>query len=470
MASTPALSSPGLGSGLDVNGLVSKLMSVEQRPLAALNTKEAGYQAKLSAFGSLKGALSSLQTAVGTLTSSSTFTSRTASGSDPTVLTATAANSAAVGSYAVNVTQLAKNLTIRSDTAYAAITDTFNTGSLDITVGATTKTVTIDSTNNTLDGIRNAINAASAGVTATIVNDGSTNRLVLTAGNTGSAGAFTVAATDAGSGGTNVLTNLAYAGGAGVAGATLRMQPADDAQLSINGLSVTRSNNTFSDVIEGLSFSLSKTGTSNVTVSRNTSSISNALNGFIKAYNDVNKMLHDTTAFNASTGKASILTGDGAVRNIGSQLKSILGAQVSGLSGGVSSLSDLGVSVQKDGSLSVNGTKLQAALDNPAMDVVGLFTSNTSGNTGIGRRFSDALSGMIGPTGIISGKTEGINSSIADIGKQRSALQVKLTSIESRYRSQFTALDTLMSKMTQTTNYLTQQLDQLAKQTPANNR
>lgn len=457
-----AISSPGLGSGLDVNGLVSKLMSVERQPLTALDKKEASFQAKLSAFGSIKGSLSSLQSAVSTLTSSSTFTGRAATVSDATVLSASASNSAAAGSYDVSVTQLAKFLTIRSDTAYAATTDTFNTGSLDITVGSTTKTVTIDGTNNTLDGIRSAINSADAGVTASIVNDGSTQRLLLTAKTTGSSGTFTVAVTDSGAGGTHALANLAYAGGAGVGGQTLRVQAGDDAQLSVNGLAVTRSSNAITDVIEGVTLNLAKVGSSKVTVTRDTAAISNALNSFVKAFNETNKLLHDVSAYNISTSKASILTGDGTVRNIRSQLNSIISTAVTGLSGNISTLSDIGLAMQKDGSLSVNGIKLQAALDDPGKDVVGLFTSTTLGNKGIGTRFGEALNGMIGSSGVINSRTEGINSSILDLAKQRTALQVKLVSIEQRYRQQFTALDTTMSSMTTTSNYLSQQLTSLA--------
>lgn len=457
-----AISSPGLGSGLDVNSLISKLMAVEKQPLTALNAKEAGLQAKLSAFGTLKGTLSSLQTAVGKLTSSSTFTSRSAAVADATVLSASAANSATTGSYNVVVTQLARNLAIRSDAAYAATTDTFSTGSLSITVGASTKTVAIDGSNNTLDGIRSAINASDAGVTASIVNDGTTNRLVLTAKNTGSSGAFTVAVTDDGSGGTHALADLAYAGGAGVSGQTLRLQTGDDAQLSVNSLTITRSSNTINDVIGGVTLNLSKVGSTDVTVKRDTSAVSNALSEFVKAYNDANKMLHDVSAYNASTGKASTLTGDGTVRNIRSQLSSIIGASVTGLSGGISTLSDIGVAVQKDGSLSVTGAKLQAALDDPNKDIVGLFTSVTPGNLGIGKRLNDALNGIVGSSGTIGNRTEGINSSILDIGKQRTALAVKMTAIENRYRAQFTALDTMMSSMSQTASYLTQQLTSIA--------
>ncbi|MDP1956965.1 MAG: flagellar cap protein FliD N-terminal domain-containing protein, partial [Rhodocyclaceae bacterium] len=225
------VSASGLGSGLDVNGIIKQLMALEQQPMKALATKEAGFQAKLSSFGMLKGALASLQTAAKTLSTTGTFTGMSASVSDTSVLTASAGSTAAAGSYSLSVTQLAKFHAVRSNTNYAATTDTFTTGTLAISIGGgTAKNITIDSSNNTLAGIRQAINDADAGVTAAIINDGSTNRLVLSSKTSGSAGAIAVAVTDSGSGGTHALGDLKSTG----AGTTLvATQTADDAKLTI---------------------------------------------------------------------------------------------------------------------------------------------------------------------------------------------------------------------------------------------
>lgn len=461
-----ALSSPGIGSGLDVNALVSKLMSVEQKPLTLLATKETTFNSKLSAYGSLKSALSTLQSAGYTLATPSTFTGRSTSLSDTTIMTATAATAATEGTYAINVTTLATNRTVRSDTAYAATTDTFNLGTLNIAVdGGAPVAVTIDATNNTLDGIRGAINAASAGVTATVVNDGTTNRLVLTAKNTGLDGDFTVAVTDSGAGGTNALNLLDYAGGAGAATKFVSAQTPVDADLTVNGLQVIRSSNTFTDVISGVTMNLTKAGTTSLTVSRNTAAVTTAVTTFVTAYNAVNKLLHDTSAYNASTGKASILTGDGTVRNIQSQLTNLVGTSLTGLSGGIASLNDIGITLQKDGSLATNSTKLQAALDDTSKDVAGLFSKTTTGNEGVAVRLNTVLDSIIGAEGQMTGRTKGIDNSLKDIAKQKTTLQARLTAIEARYRKQFTSLDTLLASLQQTTSYLTQQLESLAKQT-----
>ena len=457
------ISTPGIGSGLDVNGLVSKLMAVEQQPLTKLATREAGFQAKISAFGSINGVLSALQTAAQTLTSSLTFTGTAASVSDPTVLSASTGGGAAAGSYSLSVTQLATSHIVSSDplNLYATTADTFHTGTLAISIGGGTATnVTIDSSNNTLAGIRQAINDANAGVNATIINDGTTNRLVLSSNTSGSVGAITVAATDLGGpgSGTHALSEL----GSGL----VLTQAAVDANLSINGLAITRSSNTITDAINGVTLNLTKgtvaaPGTAMLTVARNTTATTSAITTFVTAYNAAVAQLKSSSAFNTTANTASALTGDSTVRSVLSQLASLVQANVTGVSGGISRLSDIGIAVQKDGTLATNTAKLQAALSDPNTDVATLFRSTSTGNTGVAVRFNDLLSGIVGSTGLLAARTNGITSSITSIGKQRVSLNLRLANVEKRYRAQFTALDTLISSMQTTSTYLTQQLASL---------
>lgn len=458
------LSSPGIGSGLDINGLVTKLMEIEQAPAKALNTREAGFQAKLTAYGSLKGALSSVQSTAKALTLAATFTSRAAAVSDATILSASADTTAAAGVYSIVVTQLAKYHAVRSNTSYAATTDTFNTGTLAIKVGAgTAVNVTIDSSNNTLAGIRQAINDAGTGVTASIVNDGSTNRLLLTSKTLGTSGAITVTATDSGSGGTHALAGLDSS-------VLVATQTADDAQFSVNGFAVTRSSNTVSDVVEGLTLNLAKVGSANVTVSTNTGATTAAINAFVRAYNDTVKQLQTASAYNAATKVASVLTGDSTARGVGSQLRTLAQSTVSGVGGGVTTLSSIGIALQKDGTLLVDSAKLAAALADPAKDVAALFSSTTAGNQGVAVRFNAAMEAIIGSSGLLASRTEGIAVSIKDIGKRRDALALRLTKVESRYRAQFTALDGLVASMNQTSQYLSQQLANLSSLSNNSNR
>jgi flagellar hook-associated protein 2 len=455
-----SISSPGLGSGLDVSGIITKLMQAESLPLTALARKEASYQAKLSAFGSMQGALSSLQTAAQTLKSTSTFTGKSASVADSTVLSASAVLTADAGTYDVSITTLAKNHIVRSNVNYE-LTDTFSGGSLDIRIGSdngtggSLTTVTIPD-GSTLVEVKDAINDAGAGLKASIVNDGTTNRLVLSSDNTGSDGNIWITANQTGSGGTKDLTDFVYNG----ADATVsQVRPADDAVFSVNGLSVSRSSNTVTDVINGVTFNLAKEGGSTkLTVAANSDAAVTAVTAFVKAYNDSIGQLKTLTAFDAASNKGAVLTGDGTARSIQAQLAALMGANVTNVPGGISRLSDLGVAMQKDGTLALDSSKFKAALADPDTDVSAFFTQTTTNNQGIAVRFNTLLTSLVGTNSLISARTEGINTSIKSLQKQTEALNLRLEQIEKRYRAQFTSLDTLVSSMQKTSSYLTQQL------------
>ena len=455
----PSISSPGLGSGLDVNGIIAKLMAVEQQPLTALTKKEASYQAKLSAFGSMQGALSSLQTAAKTLKTSSTFTDKSATTTDSTVLTASAVLTADAGTYDITTTTLAKNHIIRSDGTYE-LTDTFNGGTLNIQIGSTagsggTTTAVSIPDGSTLLGVKDAINAANAGVTATVVNDGTTNRLLLSSTATGSAGNILLSAAQTGSGGTKNITDFDYTG---IDGTVVQSRPPDNAVFTVNGLTITRSSNTVTDAINGVTLKLVKEGSSaSVSVAANTDGVTSAVNAFIKAYNDAVGQLKTLTAYDATNKKAAVLTGDSTARGIQSQLAALLGANVSGVSGDISRISQIGITIQKDGSLSLNSSTLTAALA-AGKDVAALFSQTTTGNTGIAVRFYDLLEGMVGTSGLIPNRTEGITASIKTTQKNAEAFNLRLTQIEKRYRAQFTSLDSLVASMQKTSSYLSQQL------------
>ena len=446
------------GSSLDIESIVSKLMALERQPLNRLATKEADYNSKLSAYGSIKGALSSLQTASTSLSGS--LSANSASVSDGTVLAASASSTAAAGSYSLSVTQLAKSHTVRSNTDYAATTDTFNTGSLAISInGGPAINVTIDGGNNTLAGIRQAINDAGAGVTATIINDGTTNRLVLSSKTSGSVGAISVTVTDDGGGGTHALSGLDSVN-------LVQTQPADDANVTINGIAIVRNSNTITDAIEGVTLTLTKgtlatPGTATLTVARDTAATISAVESFVKAYNDSVGLLKTNSSYDAAARKGAVLSSDGTVRSLQSQLSALVQTTVTGIAGGISSLSDIGVAVQAGGTLAIDSTKLAAALADPGKDVAALFTQTTPGNEGIAVRFNTSLQAIVGFGGTIAARTDGISSSIKDISNTRDLLNARLTQIETRYRRQFAALDALVGKLNQTSGFLTQALANL---------
>jgi flagellar hook-associated protein 2 len=390
-----AIQSTGVGSNLDVNSLISKLMQVESQPLTSLAKKEASYLAKLTAYGSLNGALSSFQSAFVGLNSTSTFQNLSANVGDATILNATTTSVATAGNYNINVTQLAKAQTISSagqvsttDTigSGASTTVTFQFGTISggtLTNGVYTGasftqdanqaigTVTIDSSNNSLQGIRDAINAAGKGVTASIVGDGSATpyHLVLSSNKTGATSSLKIDV----SGDAAMQSLLSYnpAGSQNLTETTT----GQNANLSINGINITSASNTVNDAVQGAAITLSKAGSTTLNLSNNTSGVQNSINGFVKAYNDLQATFKSLTGFDASTKKGGVLTGDAAARGAQSQVRNALSSAVNGLGGNITTLSSIGISFQKDGTLSVDSTKLQNALTNNFKDISGLFAT-----------------------------------------------------------------------------------------------
>jgi len=397
-----AISAAGVGSGLDVNSIVSQLLGLERQPLVELDRKEAAYQAKLSAYGSIKGALSSLQTAIRGLSGLGQFQIFKATSADAGVYTASGSATAIAGNYAIEVVSLAQIHKIAgsgqaSSTATigagSATTLTFDFGTISGgTLGGDgrytgasytlnpdqgSKTVTIDSTNNTLEGIRNAINAAGIGVSASIVNDGSAStpyRLVLSANSSGAANSLRIAV----SGDASLTSLLAY----DPEGTQNLVQTvaAQDAELNVDGINgIKKSSNIIADVIQGVTLNLVKQSATGVAtslaVTRDTAAVKASVENFVKSYNSAEKTLSSLTAFDANTKKSSVLQSDPGARSIQKQLRASLNNAVQFASGEYTLLSHIGVSFQKDGSLSIDATKLQSAITTNFNDVAGLFAA-----------------------------------------------------------------------------------------------
>jgi len=386
------------GTSIDVNSIVSQLMTVEQQPITKLNVKEASYQAKLSAFGTIKSALATFQTALQGLSNASKFQAVNATPSDPTVFSATAASTAIAGSYSLDITSLAQaqKLVASGQTsstaaigAGAATTVTFDFGSISggtfsamtgvytgaafTSNGNATKSITIDSTNNSLQGIRDAINAGKMGVTATIINDGSGTpyRLALSSDNSGANNSLKISVT-----GDTAVSNLLANDPAGIQHLAETVT-AQNANFKVNGVTVSKSSNTIFDVIPGVTLTLNKTTTTatSLTVVRDTAAISNSISGFVKAYNDLSSTLTTVSAYNPATKTGALLQGDSTVRSLQSQLRAALTTTITGTSGALTTLSQVGVSFQKDGSLALDSTKLNNAISNNFNDIAGLFAA-----------------------------------------------------------------------------------------------
>lgn len=404
-----AISSPGIGSNLDVNGIVSQLMALEQRPLATLAREEASYQAKLSAYGTLSGVLGQFQSALQALATPQKFQGLAASVADSGVMSASAGSSAVPASYAVEVLALAAQHKLHSS-AFSSTTDVIGSGTITIQYGTynsgansftlnsakAAQSLTIGAANNTLSGVRDAINAAGIGVSATIVNDGTGNRLMLTSKDPGAANSLRITVADADLTPTDTagLSRLAYDPTltAGSGKNLTQALAAQDASLKVDGILVTKSSNIVTDAIDGVTLNLTKASASGVattlSVSRDQSSILASVGAFVSAYNSLNKTINDLTSYNAQTKKGATLIGDGSVLRIQNGIRGLLGAPVAGLSGALRTLSDIGVAFQKDGSLKLDSAKLQGAISNNFDQLGKLFAS-------VGAS-SDSLVGYVG--------------------------------------------------------------------------
>jgi flagellar hook-associated protein 2 len=386
-----AISSPGIGSGLDVNGLVSQLMALERRSVTTIDTKEAKYQAQLTAYGTLKGALSSFQSAVASLASTSKFSTLKASVVDSAVGAVTA-STAAEGTYSLEVQTLARAHKLKS-TAFAATSTTVGTGKLTISFGTysgdtftvnadkASKDITVGAAQSSLAGVRDAINAANAGVTASIVNDGTGYRLTISSKDTGAANALRITVDDDDATDTNMtgLSQLAFDGRdpSGIANMTQTVE-ARNATAVVDGITVSKSSNTLTDVIEGATITLLKENTPSataITIARDTAGVQASVQSFVKAYNDLNKAIVDLTKYDAVNKKGSILTGDATVRSVQTQLRAVFNTALSTAGGGLTLLADAGITFQSDGTLKLDSTKLSAVLADTTKDLSTLFAA-----------------------------------------------------------------------------------------------
>ena len=383
------------GTNIDVNTLVSQLMQAERAPLAAIQKAQNGFQAKISAYGKMQSALSSLGDAARKLDLPATFRASSARVSDATVLGASASAGATAGSYSIEVQALALSQKL-SSAAFAAADSVIGTGTLKIQPGTyasgpntftanpdkATLDITIDASNNTLAGVRDAINNAAGDVRASIINDGTGFRLALTSIQGGTASSLKITSVDGDGTDTNGsgLSQLAYNPSAAIgSGKNLTQnQAAQDALLYIDGVRVLKSSNTVSDAIDGLTLNLTKINTGStvsVTVAADADAMKSALDGFVKAYNAFNTTSRQLTFYDAGNRTAGALQGDATARAMQASVRGILSSVAGGLSGGLTRLSQIGLALQSDGALAFDSAKFQKAVDSNSADLAALFTT-----------------------------------------------------------------------------------------------
>lgn len=394
------ITATGIGTGLDVESLVAQLVLADVGPAESrLNSSEATYQAELSAYGVAKSALAAFQSTAVTASSASSYQGKTATTSLFSAVTATAANGALTGNYDIEVSSLATSQSLASG-SFTTTTDVVGTGTLSIALGTTISDggappvysftqqtgttavdVVIDSSNQTLSGVRDAINAAGAGVTASIVNDGSGYRMVLTSDATGAENSLNITVAGDGDGdNTNNggLSRLAYHAADASARNLTENRAAADAAFSVNGLAITSASNSVTTAIDDMTFTLKEVTTAPVTiaVTDNIATAKSAVTGFVSAYNDVILTLGGLSEYDAELQTASVLTGDATLRTLNSSLRNLMNDSVANVAGTFSTLAELGITTTVlDGTLSVDDDALDAVLASDPLDVANVLAS-----------------------------------------------------------------------------------------------
>ncbi|MGZ5217751.1 MAG: flagellar filament capping protein FliD [Caldimonas sp.] len=466
------VSSAGIGSGLDVNSIITQLMAIEKQPLTTLQTKATTLQSTVSEYGKIKSAVSTLNDLSTKLASATTWAQTTANSSNTAVTAST--NGSAVGTYSVEVQSLASVQTLATGTV-AAATDlagagtlhielgTWGTGQTSFTPSATASAVDVSiSATDTLADVRDKINGAGAGVTALIMTDASGSRLLLRSTATGAANAFRTTVTDADGVGNDAsgLSRLAFDPSAGVS-VMSQNQVAANAAATINGLTVSSTSNTLASIVDGLTLNLSTVTTAPVTVNvvTDTASLKKTITDFAAAFTAVNQLIAADTKYDPTTRKGGILQGDSAAVGLQRQLRTLAGS-ASAASTVFSHLSDIGVQIQGDGSLTVNATTLDSALGN-VDEVKKLFSASSLTDPsldGIGKRFRVITDAMLGVDGTLTTRTDGLGQQLQRNQHDQDSLQTRLDGIEARLRAQYTALDAKMAQLTSQSSYITQQI------------
>lgn len=457
MASNVSFS--GIGSGIDFGVIRDAILDQRSRPVTQMQTRVSNYNSRIDSLKQLNTALAALTSAAEALTNRDLGTGRSATTGDATITTATATSAANLGSYDINVTRLASTLA-QASRSFSSTTDTVLAG------GATTATfelrkggaaegvsITIDSTNNTLAGLRDAINAQDAGITASIIDingDGTGQQLVLNSKETGAAGRVELVETTS----TGTLDDLNIRS----------LNPIDsdftklDAALTVNGLSVTRSTNTITDVVAGVTLNLKKAGSTTIGVTQSTE-IENKLRGFINAYNTIQDAIASQYKKDSKNRPTGILAGDATLRNVQQQLRGAFSAASNGNGGTLTSLADIGITTTETGALVLDSAAFNTVLKSNPDDVKSLLFGSTEENKGLFNAIFEAASGLSDSvTGTVQTAITGYQSSVTSlndtIGKRLETLARLKTSLTNRFSVADAAIGQLSGQGTSLTNII----------------
>ena len=463
------ISSLGVGSGLDLESIVTKLVDLEKSPLTQLKTQAATYTAKISAFGQIKSLVSPLADAASSLNSLTTWNAVSTTSSNASAVTASAGGGTAATTFSVAV----QNLAQPQDWASASVSPAgtpIGAGTVSIRLGTWTPPVGLTpasfapgtaaavdvaiGVSDTLADVASKINSSNAGVTATILTDTSGERLLLRSKATGEVSGFEVTVAD------NDGNPLDSAGLSRVTVGSAISQYAENAAATVNGIPVTSSSNTFSNVVSGVSLTVAQETTSAVTigVSKNYTAINSGIEKFVKAYNELNTMLNDATKYDPGTGSAALLQGDSTAVNLQTALRRMLTSMTTG--GSYSRLADIGITQGETGNLEIDSIKVNAALESKLADVKNLFKSD-QGNTdasGVALKFKNFATGALAATGLFNTKDASLKSQLASNEKDQAKVNDKVNRFEKALRTRYAALDAQVASMKALNEYVAQQI------------
>lgn len=437
-----SISSLGVGSGLDLNGLLDQLQEAEQEKLVPIQQQQVDQKTQISAYGKLQSSLSEVQSSASDLNDPELFNSVT-SNVEGESAEAAATPDAPPGRYDVEVQQLATASSIATQGVDEETVLNANTeASLDVTLNdGTAQNIKVEA-DSTLSDVRDAINASDAGVSASVVFDGSQSRLAIASESMGAeAGIDSVTF--------NGLDGMALDDGTEIQG--------KDAKLDVNGVAITSDSNQVEEAIQGTTLSLTDTGESTVTVARDEESIRGAITGFVDSYNDMKSTTADLTSFSSEDGEtqAGDLLGDSTTRMAESRLRSTMTESVG--EDGLQTLEDVGISMNVDGELEIDDEQLDEALSTQPGAVQTLF-SGTDESAGIAGRVEEELDTMLGEDGMVEGAVTGAENQMDRLDERYASMEDSIATTVDRYRTQFQELDSMVSEMNQTSSYLTQQL------------
>jgi flagellar hook-associated protein 2 len=441
----------GIMSGLNTEEIISKLMAIERRPVDLLNSKKATLEKQKTAWEEIKTKLTDLHNKLLDLKLISTYTGKVATSSNESVVTATASSTATPAVYSITVTQLAQAHSVASDrfdstSAELGFSGTFTVEGVAVTVETT----------DSLNSIRDKINTANAGVTASVID----NRLVITSNTTGAASTidFVDDAT------TKVLQSLGILDTTGAI--KNQLVEARDAAFTVNNLNITRSTNTISDVISGVTLTLKGTSATAVTleVKNDTQTAVNKIKAFVDSYNALMEDIATKLAYDAETKTAGVLQGDRALTDLENQLRRKVSEIISTADPTLNALNLIGITTSgKEATLTVDETKLTAALDASPEKVALLFgASSTNGNDGVATRMDATVTLWTkSGTGFLTAKTDSLTDRIEDIEEQVKKMEDRLSIREANLWRQFIALEEALTVMSAQSNWLAMQLGQM---------